>query len=56
MGMPAARIGGVHTYSMATGLVPHIGGSVLSPCTVTELTRSLAQARVTHLCACVSQP
>ena len=54
--MPAARVSDLHVCPMVTGIVPHVGGPVLSPCMPTVLTMSLPQARVTDLCTCAGPP
>ncbi len=55
MGQPAARISDMHTCPMVTGIVPHVGGPVISGST-NVLTGSLPQARVTDKCVCVGPP
>ncbi len=56
MGQPAARASDMHVCPMVTGIVPHVGGPILSPCCVTVLTGSLPQARVTDMATCVGPP
>src|SRR3954469_13884615 len=56
MGMPAARVTDMHVCPMVTGVVPHVGGSILPPCAVTVLTGSMPQARVGDMAVCVGPP
>jgi uncharacterized Zn-binding protein involved in type VI secretion len=49
-GMPAARMGDLHTCPMAPP--PHVGGPVLLPCSPNVVTGGMLQARVTDLCVC----
>jgi uncharacterized Zn-binding protein involved in type VI secretion len=59
MGQPAARAGDMHVCPMVTpGLppIPHVGGPVLPPCSVTVFTGKMPQARITDLCTCVGPP
>lgn len=56
MGMPAARIGDMHTCPMVTGIVPHVGGPILPPCAVTVLIGGIPAARVTDMATCVGPP
>ena len=54
-GMPAARIGDMHTCPMVTVLVPHVGGPiVLGAWNV--LVSGPPQARMTDMCVCVGPP
>ena len=55
MGKPAARITDMHTCPMVTGIVPHLGGPIVTGM-VTVLTGGLSQARVTDMCTCVGPP
>jgi len=55
MGMPAARITDNHVCPMVTGIVPHVGGPIITGC-YTVLTGSLPQARITDMCICVGPP
>jgi uncharacterized Zn-binding protein involved in type VI secretion len=41
---------------MVTGLVPHVGGPILPPCSVNTLVGMLPAARVTDLALCVGPP
>ena len=56
MGMPAARLGDMHTCAMVTGLVPHVGGPILPPCLPTVLIGGMPAARVTDLAFCAGGP
>ncbi|WP_174280173.1 PAAR domain-containing protein [Sphingomonas bacterium] len=59
MGQPAARLGDMHVCPMVTpGVppVPHVGGPILPPCSVTVLTGMIPQARITDMCVCVGPP
>lgn len=53
---PAARLTDMHTCPMVTGLVPHVGGPILSPGAPTVLIGKLPAARVTDFCTCVGPP
>lgn len=55
MGQPAARISDMHTCPMVNGVVPHVGGPVISGCP-TVLTGSLPQARISDKLVCVGPP
>lgn len=52
----AARISDMHVCPMVTGVVPHVGGPVLPPGSVTVLIGGLPAARVGDLCTCVGPP
>ena len=56
MGQPAARTTDMHVCPMVTGIVPHVGGPILPPCSVNVLTVKLPQARVSDMCTCVGPP
>ena len=53
---PAARLTDMHTCPMVTGLVPHVGGPIVSPCVPQVLINFLPAAVVTDLCVCVGPP
>ncbi len=56
---PAARATDMHVCPMLTpGVppIPHVGGPIMPPCSVTVLTGKLPQARITDLCTCVGPP
>jgi uncharacterized Zn-binding protein involved in type VI secretion len=55
-GLPAARLTDMHTCPMVTGVVPHVGGPVMSPGSSTVLIAGLPAARVTDQCTCVGPP
>ena len=59
MGFPAARLLDMHVCPMVTpGVppIPHVGGPILPPCSVTVLTGMLPQARLTDRALCVGPP
>ena len=59
MGMPAARLGDMHTCPMVTPgtpPIPHVGGPILPPCCVTVLIGGQPAARVTDMATCVGPP
>ncbi len=53
---PAARLTDMHTCPMVTGVVPHVGGPIVSPGAPTVLIGFLPAARVTDQCICVGPP
>ena len=53
---PAARLTDMHTCPMVTGVVPHVGGPIVSPGDPTVLIGFLPAARVTDQCICVGPP
>jgi uncharacterized Zn-binding protein involved in type VI secretion len=53
---PAARLTDMHTCPMVTGVVPHVGGPIVSPGCPTVLIGFLPAARVTDVCICVGPP
>lgn len=55
-GMPAARVGDLHTCPMTTGPVPHVGGPILPPGMPTVLIGSMPAARMGDMCTCVGPP
>ena len=55
MGMPAARITDMHVCPMVTGIVPHVGGPIITGAP-TVITGSMPQARITDTCVCVGPP
>lgn len=55
MGKPAARITDMHTCPMVTGIVPHVGGPIVTGMP-TVITGGMPQARVTDTCVCVGPP
>jgi uncharacterized Zn-binding protein involved in type VI secretion len=56
MGQPAARLTDMHTCPMVTGVVPHVGGPILSPGAPTVLIGGLPAARATDLATCTGPP
>ena len=56
MGMPASRTTDMHVCPMVTGVVPHVGGPITTPCAPTVLIGKLPAARVTDMCVCVGPP
>ncbi|MCM8535077.1 MAG: PAAR domain-containing protein [Lentisphaeraceae bacterium] len=55
MGTPAARITDMHACPMVTGIVPHVGGPVLSG-EATVLIGGMPAARVGDSLTCVGPP
>lgn len=54
-GPPAARITDMHTCPMVSGVVPHVGGPIITGMP-TVMTGKLLQARVTDLAVCAGGP
>lgn len=52
----AARITDMHICPMVTGVVPHVGGPILPPGSVTVLIGGLPAARVGDMCVCTGPP
>lgn len=52
---PAARITDMHTCPMVTGVVPHVGGPIITGAP-TVLIGFMPAARVTDMCTCVGPP
>ncbi len=52
----AARVSDPHVCPMVTGVVPHVGGPILPPCSITVLIGELPAARVTDMLTCVGPP
>ncbi len=55
-GRPAARLTDMHVCPMVTGLVPHVGGPIVSPGAPTVLIGGLPAARVGDMLICVGPP
>jgi uncharacterized Zn-binding protein involved in type VI secretion len=55
-GMPAARILDMHICPQVTVLVPHVGGPIIPPTSLTVLIGFLPAARVTDKAVCVGPP
>jgi uncharacterized Zn-binding protein involved in type VI secretion len=53
---PAARITDMHTCPMVTGIIPHVGGPIVSPGGPTVLIGGLPSATVGSQCVCVGPP
>lgn len=53
---PAARLTDMHVCPAVTGVVPHVGGPIISPGCPTVLIGSLPAARVTDIATCVGPP
>jgi uncharacterized Zn-binding protein involved in type VI secretion len=53
---PAARVSDMHVCPMVTGVVPHVGGPILPPCSPTVLIGFLPAARITDQAVCVGPP
>jgi uncharacterized Zn-binding protein involved in type VI secretion len=53
---PAARVGDMHTCPMVTGVVPHVGGPVVSPGAPTVLIGFMPAACIGSTCVCVGPP
>lgn len=51
-GMPAARVGDMHTCPMVTGLVPHVGGPIAMG-SATVLISGMPAARMGDMATCV---
>lgn len=55
-GLPAARVGDMHTCPMFDGPKPHVGGPIMPPGSPTVLIGGLPAARVGDLATCVGPP
>ncbi len=53
---PAARITDIHTCPMVTGIVPHVGGPILPPCSINVMIVGLNAARLADMATCVGPP
>ena len=53
---PAARLTDMHACPMVTGVVPHVGGPVVRPCSPNVLIAGLPASRVTDQCVCTGPP
>jgi uncharacterized Zn-binding protein involved in type VI secretion len=57
MGMPAARVGDMHTCpQVEPGPVPHVGGPILPPGCPTVLISGQPAARIGDMATCVGPP
>jgi len=54
--IPAARLSDMHVCPMVTGVVPHVGGPVISPGGPTTLTGMLPTASTACTVTCVGPP
>ena len=52
---PASRITDMHTCPMVTGVVPHVGGPIITGAP-TVITSFMPQARITDKAVCVGPP
>ena len=52
MGKPAARLTDMHVCPMVTGVVPHVGGPIVSPGVPTVLIAGIPAAVVGDMCTC----
>jgi len=58
-GMPAARVGDMHTCPMqtpGTPPIPHVGGPILPPGSPTVLIGNMPAARLGDMATCVGPP
>ena len=55
-GPPASRITDNHVCPMVTGIVPHVGGPILTPAAPTVLIGKLPAAGVGSVALCVGPP
>ena len=55
-GLPAARITDMHVCPMVTGIVPHVGGPIIPPTSMTVIIGGLPAARLGDKCVCVGPP
>ena len=55
MGQPAARITDMHICPMVTGVVPHVGGPIITPAGPV-LIGKMPAATATSMCVCVGPP
>jgi len=53
---PAARMTDMHVCPLVTGVVPHVGGPIITPCCPTVLIGFLPAARLTDMLTCVGPP
>lgn len=55
-GPPAARITDMHICPMFTGMVPHVGGPIVSPAALTVLIGKLPAAAMGSMAVCIGPP
>lgn len=53
---PAARVTDMHVCPMVTGVVPHVGGPVLPPGSVTVLIAGMPAATLGDMLVCTGPP
>src|SRR5215471_11217948 len=53
---PAARITDMHTCPLVTGVVPHVGGPILPPCSLNVQAVGLPVARLGDMATCAGPP
>jgi uncharacterized Zn-binding protein involved in type VI secretion len=56
MAFPIARTTDMHTCPMVTGVVPHVGGPILPPCSINVQAGTLPVARLGDMATCVGPP
>ncbi|BAY23216.1 hypothetical protein NIES2100_29800 [Calothrix sp. NIES-2100] len=56
MGKPAARLTDMHVCPMVTGVVPHVGGPIVSPGVPNVLIAGIPAAVVGDTCTCTGPP
>jgi uncharacterized Zn-binding protein involved in type VI secretion len=56
MGKPAARLTDMHVCPMVTGIVPHVGGLIISPGVPNVLIAGMPAAVVGDICTCIGPP
>lgn len=54
--MLAARLSDQHVCPMVSGVVPHVGGPIIPPCSPTVMIGYLPAARVNDLATCAGGP
>jgi uncharacterized Zn-binding protein involved in type VI secretion len=52
----AARVGDMHTCPLVNGTVPHVGGPVIPPGTVTVMIGGMPAAKVGDMLTCTGPP
>ncbi len=53
---PAARLSDMHACPMVTGPVPHVGGPILPPCSMTVSVTQMPAARLADMAVCAGPP
>ena len=54
--MPTARLTDLHVCPMVTGIIPHVGGPIVSPGNPPALIGMMPAARATDMAICVGPP